>query len=201
MPGPRDAPAPAAAPSPPGRHPLHGLALPAVRGVQFGIDLGLSALLCLLPMSVVLVLPRNPDGTLGNLLVSIPVIGLAMAGAIALSWWYWCVLPVRRGGRTPAMGWLGLRVVGEGGQPVGVSAMTLRWFGLLVDAMLVGLVGLAAMLLTARDQRVGDLLASTLVVRSGAGGRAPADDAPDAGPDPAGTGRAATDDRPADRTT
>jgi uncharacterized RDD family membrane protein YckC len=178
VPGPRDAQEPAAAPAPsaPGRHPLRSLPLPAVRGVQFGIDFGLSTLLCLLPMSVVLVLPRNPDGTLGDLLLSIPMIGLAMALAVALSWWYWCVLPVRRGGRTPAMGWFGLRVIGDGGQRVGVSAMTLRWLGLLVDAMLAGLVGLAAMLLTARDQRVGDLLAATLVVRAGPGEGATAAD-------------------------
>lgn len=136
-----------------------------VRGLQFGIDLALSALLSLLPMSVMLVLPRNPDGTLGALLVSVPVIGLAMAAGVVLSWWYWSVLPVRRGGRTPAMGWLGLRVVDEHGRPVGTAAMTLRWMGLLVDAMLMGLVGLAAMLMTPRAQRVGDLLAATLVVR------------------------------------
>ena len=145
-----------------------------LRGVQFGIDLALSALLCMLPMSVVLVLPRNPDGTLGALLVSIPAIGLAMVVALVLSWWYWSVLPARRGARTLAMGWVGLRVVDGGGQPVGTAAMTLRWLGLAVDAMFLGLVGLVAMLVTPRCQRVGDLLAATEVVR----------DRPIAAPDP-----------------
>jgi uncharacterized RDD family membrane protein YckC len=142
-----------------------GAPIVLVRGAQFGIDLTLSCLLAVAPLLVVPLLPRNPDGTLGALLVSVPVIGLAMAGGVVLSWWYWSVLPVRRGGRTLAMGWLGLRVVDELGRPVGIAAMTLRWLGLLVDAMLVGLVGLAAMLLTPRTQRFGDLLAATLVVR------------------------------------
>jgi uncharacterized RDD family membrane protein YckC len=167
VPGPSDAQAPAAQiPSGTGR--FRGLPIALVRGLQFAVDFAMSALLCILPMAVVLVLPRNPDGTLGDLLVSIPVIGLAMVASVALSWWYWSRLPVRRGGRTLAMGWFGLQVVGEGGQPVGTATMALRWLGLLVDAMLFGLVGLASMLLTPRTQRVGDLLAATFVVRADA---------------------------------
>ena len=134
------------------------------RGLQFGIDLALSSLLATAPMLLVLLLPRNPDGTLGRLTLAVPLIGLLLLAAAVLSWWYWSVLAARRGGRTPGMGWLGLRVVGPHGGAPGVGAMTLRWVGLLVDGILAGLVGLGFILATPRRQRFGDLLANTLVV-------------------------------------
>jgi uncharacterized RDD family membrane protein YckC len=140
------------------------LQLAGRRAVQLALDLALTTLLCLVPLSVVLVLPRNPDGTLGRLLLSVPVLGLAMVACVLLSWWYWSWLPLRRGGRTPAMGWLGLRVVRMDGGPASGSALTLRWMLLLVDGMLLGLVGGVAILLTDRGQRLGDVVASTLVV-------------------------------------
>lgn len=158
----------------PGPLPVHpdplGVPLPdrvrlsGRRAAQFALDLALTTLLCLVPLSVVLVLPRNPDGTLGRLLLSVPVLGLAMVVCVLLSWWYWSWLPLRRGGRTPAMGWLGLRVVRMDGGPASGSALTLRWMLLLVDGMLLGLVGGVAILLTDRGQRLGDVVASTLVV-------------------------------------
>jgi uncharacterized RDD family membrane protein YckC len=158
----------------PGPLPVHpdplGVPLPdrlrlaGRRAAQFALDLALTTLLCVLPLSVVLVLPRNPDGTLGRLLLSVPVLGLAMAACVLLSWWYWSWLPLRRGGRTPAMGWLGLRVVRMDGGPASGSALTLRWMLLLVDGMLLGLVGGVAILLTDRGQRLGDVVAGTLVV-------------------------------------
>jgi uncharacterized RDD family membrane protein YckC len=64
------------------------------------------------------------------------------------------------------MGWFGLRVVRvDGGEPVG-SQLTLRWLLLVVDAMFFGAVGLIAMLVTSQNQRIGDAMADTLVVRS-----------------------------------
>jgi len=156
-------PEPALAAAGPG--PLERTPIVALRVVQFALDLGLVALLTLVPMSVLLLLPSNPDGSLGALLVSIPVILGVLFGAVLVSWWYWARLPVRRRGRTLAMGWLGLRVVRVDGGAPNRSQLTLRWLLLLVDAMFFGLVGLVSMLVTGKRQRVGDLMAETLVVR------------------------------------
>lgn len=68
-------------------------------------------------------------------------------------------------GRTPGKRWLGLRVVRVGGGPVGFVASALRNILRIVDA-LPGfyLVGILAVLFTARNQRLGDLAAGTIVV-------------------------------------
>jgi len=139
----------------------------ALRVVQFCLDLAIVAVISLAPMAVALaVLPRNPDDSLGALLITIPVILALLLLAVVISWWYWAWLPRRRAGRTLVMGWFGLRVVRvDGGEPVG-SQLTLRWLLLVVDAMLFGAVGLIAMLSSSRTQRIGDALADTLVVRA-----------------------------------
>jgi uncharacterized RDD family membrane protein YckC len=138
----------------------------ALRVVQFAIDLAIVALITLIPVTLaLLLLPRNPDDSLGALLITIPVILALLLLAVVISWWYWAWLPRRRGGRTLVMGWFGLRVVRvDGGEAVG-SQLTLRWLLLVVDAMFFGAVGLVAMLVSAKRQRIGDSLADTLVVR------------------------------------
>jgi uncharacterized RDD family membrane protein YckC len=137
-----------------------------LRVVQFCLDLAIVALITLIPTTLVLaLLPRNPDDSLGALLISIPVIIALLALAVVISWWYWARLPLRLGGRTPAMRWLGIRVVTlDGGEPTSAQ-LTLRWLFLVVDAMFFGVVGLIAMLATAMHQRIGDSMADTLVVR------------------------------------
>lgn len=154
----------AAAPAPTGTL-LDRTPIVALRVVQFAVDLGIVALITLLPMSVMLVLPRNPDESLGALLLTIPVVLGLLVLAVALSWWYWSGLPRRRGGRTLAMRWFGLRVVTLDGREATGSQLTLRWLLLSVDGLFLGTVGLVAMLVTARHQRIGDALADTLVVR------------------------------------
>jgi uncharacterized RDD family membrane protein YckC len=141
------------------------LRLAGLRAAQVTLDLALTAALCLLPLSVILVLPRNPDGTLGRLLLSVPVLLAAMLASVVLAWWYWSWLAHRHDGRTPAMRWLGLRTVRLDGGPASLPALTLRWLFLLVDGMLFGLVGGLAILLTDRGQRLGDVVAGTVVVR------------------------------------
>lgn len=139
----------------------------ALRVVQFALDLAIVALVTLIPMTLaLLLLPRNPDDSLGALLITIPVILALLVLAVVISWWYWAWLPRRRRGRTLVMGWFGLRVVNVNGREATGSQLTLRWLLLVVDAMFFGAVGLIAMLSTATHQRVGDALADTLVVRS-----------------------------------
>jgi uncharacterized RDD family membrane protein YckC len=74
---------------------------------------------------------------------------------------------VLAGGRTPGKRWTGLRVVRSGGQPVGFVASTIRNLLRLVDILPgVYLVGIVSILVTKRNQRLGDLAADTVVARA-----------------------------------
>lgn len=135
-----------------------------VRILQAAIDMVLLAALCLVPLAATLLVPRNPDGT-ASVLVMMPVLLLVMLACAVLSWWYWVMRPVRSGGRTFAMGWLGLRVLDVSRRPASALQLGIRWVMLLVDGMLFGAVGLVSMLLTPQHQRLGDVVAGTVVVR------------------------------------
>jgi uncharacterized RDD family membrane protein YckC len=69
-------------------------------------------------------------------------------------------------GRTPGKRWTGIRVVRLEGQPVGFLASSVRNILRLVDFLPFGYaLGTLAILATARNQRLGDVAAGTLVVR------------------------------------
>ncbi len=69
----------------------------ALRVVQFCLDLAIVAVISLVPMALALAaLPRNPDDSLGALLITIPVILALLLLAVVISWWYWAWLPRRR---------------------------------------------------------------------------------------------------------
>lgn len=75
-------------------------------------------------------------------------------------WW-----PHHRGGATPAMRWLGLRIVTVHGEQPQLFDYFLRWLMYVVDGLLFGLVGAVLIAVTSRHQRLGDLIARTVVVR------------------------------------
>ena len=75
-------------------------------------------------------------------------------------------------GRTPGKRITGLRVMRAGGQPVGLITSAIRNVLRLVDILpfLYG-VGVVVIFVTGRNQRLGDLVAGTVVVRERLGGR------------------------------
>lgn len=79
--------------------------------------------------------------------------------------WIQVWLPLAHGGATPGMWVLGLRVVALRGGPPSVWDYLVRWFLFAVDGLLLGLVAGVSIAVTPRRQRVGDLLARTVVVR------------------------------------
>ena len=87
--------------------------------------------------------------------------------AIALGWslWVWVFRPVRTEGHTYGMQLLGIHVERMDGQGLTAGTMAIRWLLLIVDLLVSGLVGLVTMLATGDHQRVGDLVAGTIVVR------------------------------------
>lgn len=79
---------------------------------------------------------------------------------------YDILFEVLAAGRTPGKRLNGLRVVRTGGEAVGFLTSTIRNVVRLVDFLpFAYLVGASAILLTPRNQRLGDLAAGTLVVR------------------------------------
>lgn len=96
--------------------------------------------------------------------------GLAAAfwalGFFVVFWGYDVAFEVLNSGRTPGKALNGLRVVRESGAPVTFGPSAVRNVLRIVD-ILPGtyLVGMVSIVLTRRNQRVGDLAAGTLVVR------------------------------------
>ena len=77
-------------------------------------------------------------------------------------------------GRTPGKAALGLRVVTVEGAPIRFRHAAIRAILGLVDKYLfTGMVGVVAVLVTRRNQRVGDLVAGTIVLRERSGATAP----------------------------
>jgi len=96
--------------------------------------------------------------------------GLPMGGMLLLlffvEWGYGCVLEGLWNGRTPGKAALGIRVVRTGGFPIGFYDAMVRNLLRAADALpLFYGVGLLAMFFNARMQRLGDLVAGTMVVR------------------------------------
>lgn len=82
---------------------------------------------------------------------------LATAGTVGLEW-AWA-------GRTLGKRLVGIRVVTTAGETPGFGAVLARNVFAAIDAAFVWLVGLVAIATSARNQRVGDRIAGTMVVR------------------------------------
>lgn len=136
-----------------------------LRVIQFALDLGAVAVLCYAASSLMALLPQAPDGTVANPVHALLMILVILALAVGANYWYWVQWPLAHHGQTFAMAVLRLRVVGTGNRPATKSQLALRALMLLADAMFLGLVGLLAMLSGPRRQRLGDMLASTDVIR------------------------------------
>lgn len=134
------------------------------RVVQGAVDLALSSILPLLSLTLFVLVPVSPVGS-----ISVPGLALASAAVVAIGAgvhiWYWVLYPARQRGQTWGMRLLGIRVVRANGLPVGARALLVRWVMLLVDGFALGTVGLVAMLVSPRQQRLGDVVAGTVVVR------------------------------------
>jgi uncharacterized RDD family membrane protein YckC len=98
-------------------------------------------------------------------------------GIFATLFVYDIAFEVLGSGRTPGKRWAGLRVVQDGGEPIGWGASAVRNVVRLIDLLPgVYLVGSLTVLLSSRSQRVGDLIAGTVVVRERRGRPATLDD-------------------------
>lgn len=100
-------------------------------------------------------------------------------GLFVLIFGYDVFFELTAGGQTPGKRWSGLRVVSLSGGSVGAGSSVVRNLLRLVDVLPGAyLVGIVMVLVTGRNQRVGDLLAGTLVVRERRNGGHAADTLP-----------------------
>ncbi len=81
-------------------------------------------------------------------------------------WGYDVAFEVLASGRTPGKRWNGLRVVRSEGQPIGFLASATRNLLRLIDWLpSLYLVGMVSIFATGKNQRLGDIVAGSLVVR------------------------------------
>jgi uncharacterized RDD family membrane protein YckC len=112
--------------------------------------------------AVVIVIGLLAASALGSTLA---VVGISSA-TLLLVIGYDVLFEVLGGGRTPGKRVAGVRVVMDGGQPVGLRASLIRNIIRLVEGFLLWYVPAMISVLVSRDnQRLGDHAAGTLVVR------------------------------------
>ncbi len=114
-------------------------------------------------------------GGLGDALAG-PVLIL---GGFVLTWGYFTLFEGLDGGRTPGKRVLGLRVIHVGGESLSFRGALLRNLLRMIDLqpVLTGLTGAVAILGNRRAQRLGDMVAGTVVVRDAGGNKLPGADA------------------------
>lgn len=96
-------------------------------------------------------------------------VGIAIVSVLGfvLLFVYDVLFEVFGGGRTPGKRALGLRVVLDSGRPINFAASVVRNLVKFVDGPLTAyLLGIVSILVTRRNQRVGDLAGGTIVVRT-----------------------------------
>ncbi|MFD9700984.1 RDD family protein [Lentzea sp. NPDC059081] len=86
---------------------------------------------------------------------------VSLLGVVWVEIWY----PYRHGGSTPAMRWLGIRITTLRGAEPSLRDYFVRWLLMAVDGLFLGVVGAVLIAVTPRNQRLGDMVAGTVVVR------------------------------------
>ncbi|MEP6570316.1 MAG: RDD family protein [Acidobacteriota bacterium] len=152
----------------PERVPLHfALASIGNRFIACAIDHALQALVLILVFIAFTVIANY--SSLGERLTSLPkwvqaimiiVVFLVVSSYFAFFEWIW-------NGQTPGKRWLKLRVIREDGRPVTFWEAAVRNLLRTLDMMPAPFysIGLISVFISSSDQRVGDMVAGTVVVR------------------------------------
>lgn len=140
------------------------------RGVALGIDLLLqSALILLVVVAQGLVMAGGGAGLPDWVATTV-----ALLVVFGVLWGYPVAFETLWRGRTPGKAAMGLRVVSREGAPVRFRHAAIRAaLGLVDFYVALGGVAVISALVTREHQRLGDLVAGTLVLRERTGARAP----------------------------
>jgi uncharacterized RDD family membrane protein YckC len=125
--------------------------------------------LCIFLVWVTALLVYSISGDLIQELEGLSFAGqLVAVGSVFVAGWGWDVAwETLGGGRTPGKRLVGIRVVRADGGPPGLAESLVRNVFRAVELPLAYAPGILAVTLGARRQRLGDLVAGTLVVRQG----------------------------------
>ena len=136
------------------------------RAAALALDLAL-----MVASVLVVVLLAIPLARSGFDVLQLGQVFLVFAGFL-LTWGYFILFEGLRGGRTPGKRAMGLRVIHVGGEPVSFQGAVLRNLVRVVDMQpgYCGMAGAVCILTSSRAQRLGDLVAGTVVVRDVAAG-------------------------------
>ena len=139
----------------------------ASRGLARSLDAAIQAVVLL----VLIVVAGGLMGVSGDLAVVLLIIGIAL---VLLG--YPALTEIAMRGRSPGKAAFGLRVVTVEGAPIAARHAFIRSALGLVDFMVVpgGLIAVLVALLSPRNQRAGDLVAGTMVLRERTAAAAPA---------------------------
>jgi uncharacterized RDD family membrane protein YckC len=133
-------------------------------GSRFGaalVDIVIQGLLLLVLLLALTMAGSTLSGDLSVFLMGIGALALAV---IVLG--YYIVFEALNGGRTPGKAVFGIRVASMDGAPVGLGAVSLRTLMRLIDFLPAAYaVGAVAIVTTSRNQRLGDMVANTVVIR------------------------------------
>jgi uncharacterized RDD family membrane protein YckC len=154
----------------PERVPLHfALASIGNRFLACALDHAIQALVLLLILISGLIIANATSASLEHAIESAPkwvfavmilALFLTFAGYFAFFEWLWS-------GQTPGKRWMKLRVIREDGRPITFWEASVRNLIRSLDMMPAPLysIGLICVFMNGRDQRVGDMVAGTVVVR------------------------------------
>lgn len=154
----------------PERVPLHfALASIGNRFLACAIDHALQALALTLIVVTALIIANVSSATFENTIESAPkwvyavmilLVFLTFSGYFAFFEWLWS-------GQTPGKRWMKLRVIREDGRPITFWEASVRNLIRSLDMMPAPFysIGLISVFVTGRDQRIGDMVAGTVVVR------------------------------------
>jgi uncharacterized RDD family membrane protein YckC len=94
------------------------------------------------------------------------IIGLFILIAFAFLWGYYIFFEILWNGQSPGKRWLGLRVIRANGAPITLTESIIRNLVRIVDFLPVAYgIGVVTMFIDGKSRRLGDMAASTLVVR------------------------------------
>jgi uncharacterized RDD family membrane protein YckC len=130
------------------------------RMAAYGLDLVVRLVLSVLVVIPTIFAARNFPGLGGYFAAG------ALVACFILHFCYYVYFETLRGGQTPGKRRLGIRVVKLNGAPVDFLGSVLRNVMRIVDWLPAGYgLGVATIFLAAKEQRLGDITAGTVVVR------------------------------------
>jgi uncharacterized RDD family membrane protein YckC len=95
--------------------------------------------------------------------IAIAIVGLIFFFVI---WGYFVLFETIWHGQSPGKRWTGLRVIQEGGYPIGFSHAAIRNIVRVADFLpFLYIIGAIVMLVDSRSRRLGDLVAGTIVIK------------------------------------